>query len=111
MATNPDRVEEARGPRPDHRLRLRIPNDWKRSELPDETPDFSNPNAFQALLVCVAPYAPVVVTVAVRPYGEGALKDHAGRLCDPQAPAVRYPRLPRSSAHRSEGTRRSVAQG
>jgi hypothetical protein len=81
MANTPDRIEEARGPRPDHRLRIRIPAEW-RSEHPDETPEFSKPDAFQALLVCVAPYAPVIVTVAVRPaFGKGALGDHAARLC------------------------------
>ena len=77
-----DRVEEARGPWPEHRLRLRVPAGWKRSELPKMTPDFSQDDAFQPLLVCVAPYAPVLVTVAIRPaFPAGALEEHAARLC------------------------------
>ena len=76
-----DRVEEARGPRPEHRLRLRVPADWTRSDLPEETPDFSRDDAFQPLLDCVAPNAPVRVTVAIRPaFPEGTLAEYAARL-------------------------------
>jgi len=56
-----------------------VPADWKRSDPPEETPDFSRDDAFQPLLVCVAPCAPVRVTVAIRPAG-GTPAEHAARL-------------------------------
>jgi len=66
-------------------FRLAVPSDWNLPELPAEEVDFSAPAAFFPLLLAVAPWGAVVLTVAARPgFGDGTLQDWAMFLLSSQ---------------------------
>ena len=66
-------------------FRISVPRDWKSHELPAEDLDFSSPGTFFPLLLAVAPWAAVVLTVAARPgFENGTLQDWSLFLLDSQ---------------------------
>jgi len=57
-------------------FRISIPRDWNPVDLPGEEVDFGAPDAFFPLLLAVAPWAAVVLSVAARPgFEDGTLQD------------------------------------
>ena len=57
-------------------FRIAVPKDWAMPELPAENADFNTPTIFLPLMLAVAPYAAIVLTVAARPaYGDGSVQD------------------------------------
>ena len=59
-------------------FRMAVPKDWQVPELPAEDVDFSDPTKFVPLMVAVAPYAAIALTVCARPaYENGAVSDWA----------------------------------
>jgi hypothetical protein len=76
------RWEEATGPHPSHRFRVYLPIDFRRLDLPPEQPDFSKPDAFLPLMICMATYGAVILTVGIRPaFGQGAVGTWVQELC------------------------------
>jgi len=66
-------------------FRLAIPRDWNLPEIPAEDVDFSSPGNFFPLVVAIAPWGAVVLTVAARPgFEEGTLQDWSLFLLDSQ---------------------------
>lgn len=64
---------------------LDVPDHWHRPALPEQSPDFSQPDAFAMLLMMVAPMSPVVLAVMARPgFGDGTLRDWAMYLLNAQ---------------------------
>jgi hypothetical protein len=62
-------------------FRIDVPQDWQIPELPAEDVDFSDPTRFVPLMLAVAPYAAIVLTVCARPaYENGAVSDWASYL-------------------------------
>jgi hypothetical protein len=57
-------------------FRIAVPSDWNSPELPPEDVDFGAPDNFLPLLLAVAPWAAVALTVAARPgFEDGTLRD------------------------------------
>lgn len=55
-----------------------LPADWIAHDLPEETPDFSEPAQCFPLALITAPYAAIVIAAAARPaYEDGSLHDWA----------------------------------
>lgn len=70
-------------------FRMEKPVSWRVLEIPEEEPQFDNPEYMLALQVCMAPYGAVVHSVAARPaYGDGAVSQWMGWLCEKQGIAV-----------------------
>ncbi|HEV8147454.1 MAG TPA: hypothetical protein VGP79_13775 [Bryobacteraceae bacterium] len=66
-------------------FRIAVPRDWNLPELPAEEVDFSSPGTFFPLMLAVAPWAAVVLTVAARPgFENGTLQDWSLFLLDSQ---------------------------
>lgn len=66
-------------------FRIAVPRDWNLPELPAEEVDFSSPATFFPLMLAVAPWAAVVLTVAARPgFENGTLQDWSLFLLDSQ---------------------------
>src|SRR4051794_28455537 len=66
-------------------FRISVPRDWNLPELPAEEVDFSSPGAFFPLMLAVAPWAAVALTVAARPgFENGTLQDWSLFLLDSQ---------------------------
>lgn len=66
-------------------FRIGVPKDWNVLELPGEEVDFAQPATFFPLLMAVAPWAMVLLTVAARPgFGDGTLQDWSLYLLNSQ---------------------------
>lgn len=66
-------------------VRLEVPQDWQRAEIPNEKPDFSNPAMFHPLALFAAPYAAVIFVISARPgYDDGTLMDWMTYLAQQQ---------------------------
>lgn len=60
----------------------RVPSGWQITPIPPDEYDFENPAVFVPLLVAMAPYGAVLLTVAARPgFGDGTVQDWAEFLC------------------------------
>ena|SRR5687768_9841816 len=58
-----------------------LPDGWVNVPLPEEAYDFTNPTVFQPLVVCMAPYGAVMLTIAARPaFDDGTVQDWAEYL-------------------------------
>lgn len=58
-----------------------LPDGWVNVPLPEETYDFTNPTVFLPLVVCMAPYGAVMLTIAARPaFDDGTVQDWAEYL-------------------------------
>ncbi len=58
-----------------------LPDGWVNVPLPEETYDLTNPTVFLPLVVCMAPYGAVMVTIAARPaFDDGTVQDWAEYL-------------------------------
>jgi hypothetical protein len=78
------------------------PDDWVVAELPEEEHDFAKPTHCAPLLVCHAPYAMLVFTVAARPaYEDGNVADWLGYLLREQGLEPREPELEVLGAHQA----------
>ncbi|MBS1824038.1 MAG: hypothetical protein JST93_01835 [Acidobacteria bacterium] len=70
-------------------FRMEKPRSWRVLEIPEEEAQFDNPEYMLALQVTMAPYGAVVHSVAARPaYGDGAVSQWMGWLCEKQGIAV-----------------------
>ena len=66
-------------------FRIAAPRDWISHPMPEEDVDFSVPTAFVPLVLVAAPWAAVVLTVAVRPaFEDGTVQDWSLFLLDSQ---------------------------
>ena len=66
-------------------FRIAVPPDWTSHDLPAQDTDFSAPATFCPVLLVAAPWAAVVLTVAVRPgFEDGTLQDWSLFLLDSQ---------------------------
>jgi hypothetical protein len=62
-------------------FQMAVPQDWQIPELAAEDVDFSDPTKFVPLMIAVAPYAVIALTVSARPaYENGAVSDWAAYL-------------------------------
>jgi len=60
---------------------IAAPADWQVPELPLEEVDFNDPTIFVPLMIAVAPYAAIALTVCARPaYENGSVTDWAQYL-------------------------------
>ncbi|HSI37398.1 MAG: hypothetical protein ACAI43_02005, partial [Phycisphaerae bacterium] len=60
-------------PQPAWTFSVEIPDGWQRVPLPPDEPDFDDMRVMRPLVVYMAPYAPILFTVAVRPCPPGAV--------------------------------------
>ncbi len=66
-------------------MRTAVPRDWNLHDLPVEDVDFSSPEVFFPLMLAVAPWAAVALTIAARPgFDDGMLQDWSLFLLDSQ---------------------------
>src|SRR5262249_11884104 len=66
-------------------FRVSLPRDWNLPDLPADEVDCGSAGAFFPLVMAVAPWAAVVLTIAARPgFGDGTLQDWTLFLLDSQ---------------------------